>query len=566
MRAVRASLLIVTGLLAFLGALLVPAYVRALDPTVVQRAGAGTLDVLTEAQQQARQDRLGCAELLAQAGLIADVRGAGDTVQSIQRQARSRPTPAVWGSTDSLLQQVLGGGAGGLTNAASVMDVVLPEGQRATALEFLGSLRRVDVFELLKNRRLERTALFPAVPSASGQALDSAILLTGLLIQADAMTPRLRREIEELAAAANRGYDSAPIEMVYLSITSLAKRMTWDQLVAFLRPIPSVTVLRNLTRLITLSPADVSVVFAALTLAPSAEAVDEFLARFPKEGLRDLRFALRAGKGGLSLLLERQEAIHFSAVRQWLGELPVLGGVLGLFASLAARSTFLALLLKYLLWFDGAFCLARAMVLLTPPPAELERPYFLKRSSLFRQQTIGVLAVVLIFAFGEPYLARANQRVEPLPVLRLNQTGTTLQPEVPKPARTMSGNEMSWLALALFFVVQLIVYVFCVIRLGEIKKHTGSSHLKLQLLDNEENLFDSGLYVGLGGTVLQLVLLAFQVGTQNLMVAYASTLFGIAFVSVLKIFHVRRFRRLLLLEMAAQRDAGHAYDASPYST
>ncbi|MCZ7640152.1 MAG: hypothetical protein M5U12_31335 [Verrucomicrobia bacterium] len=562
----RASLLIVTGLLAFLGALLVPAYVRALDPTVVQRAGAGTLDVLTEAQQQARQDRLGCAELLAQAGPIADVRGAGDTVQSIQRQARSRPTPAVWGSTDSLLQQVLGGGAGGLTNAASVMDVVLPEGQRATALEFLGSLRRVDVFELLKNRRLERTALFPAVPSASGQALDSAILLTGLLIQADAMTPRLRREIEELAAAANRGIrqradrdglpehhlagqadDVGPTGGVFAAdpeCDGAAESDAADHVVTG-------------GRFRGVCGADPGPLRGGGGRVPCA---------IPEGRSAGLAVRPQGGQGGLSLLLERQEAIHFSAVRQWLGELPVLGGVLGLFASLAARSTFLALLLKYLLWFDGAFCLARAMVLLTPPPAELERPYFLKRSSLFRQQTIGVLAVVLIFAFGEPYLARANQRVEPLPVLRLNQTGTTLQPEVPKPARTMSGNEMSWLALALFFVVQLIVYVFCVIRLGEIKKHTGSSHLKLQLLDNEENLFDSGLYVGLGGTVLQLVLLAFQVGTQNLMVAYASTLFGIAFVSVLKIFHVRRFRRLLLLEMAAQRDAGHAYDASPYST
>ena len=31
--------------------------------------------------------------------------------------------------------------------------------------------------------------------------------------------------------------------------------------------------------------------------------------------------------------------------------------------------------------------------------------------------------------------------------------------------------------------------------------------LKIDLLDNEENLFDLGLYVGLGGTVLSLILL-----------------------------------------------------------
>jgi hypothetical protein len=34
------------------------------------------------------------------------------------------------------------------------------------------------------------------------------------------------------------------------------------------------------------------------------------------------------------------------------------------------------------------------------------------------------------------------------------------------------------------------------------------------------------------------------------MVAYASTLFGILFVSILKIFHVRPYRRVLLMESA----------------
>ena len=77
---------------------------------------------------------------------------------------------------------------------------------------------------------------------------------------------------------------------------------------------------------------------------------------------------------------------------------------------------------------------------------------------------------------------------------------------------------------------------------------------ELRLLDNEENLFDAGLYVGLAGTVLSLVLLALarDIIEVSLMVAYVSTLFGIAFVSVLKIFHVRPYRRSLLLESSTQ--------------
>ena len=107
------------------------------------------------------------------------------------------------------------------------------------------------------------------------------------------------------------------------------------------------------------------------------------------------------------------------------------------------------------------------------------------------------------------------------------------------------------LALAFFFLVQLVLYGLSLAKLKEIQKQTGSSRLKLRLLDNEENMFDSGLYVGLGGTVLSLVLLTLQMVQIGLMAAYASTLFGIIFVSLLKIFHVRPYRRKLLIETEA---------------
>ena len=77
--------------------------------------------------------------------------------------------------------------------------------------------------------------------------------------------------------------------------------------------------------------------------------------------------------------------------------------------------------------------------------------------------------------------------------------------------------------------------------------------LKLQLLDNEENLFDLGLYVGLGGTVLSLVLLLILDVKQDALIgAYSSTLFGIIFVAVLKIFHVRPYRNQLLVARAKE--------------
>ena len=63
-------------------------------------------------------------------------------------------------------------------------------------------------------------------------------------------------------------------------------------------------------------------------------------------------------------------------------------------------------------------------------------------------------------------------------------------------------NQVTLLVLALFFIVQLVIYSFCLIKLKEIGEQKLSAELKLKLLENEENLFDFGLYVGLGGTLL----------------------------------------------------------------
>lgn len=103
-------------------------------------------------------------------------------------------------------------------------------------------------------------------------------------------------------------------------------------------------------------------------------------------------------------------------------------------------------------------------------------------------------------------------------------------------------------AVALFFVLQLAVYVFSLIRLSAIKRTSATAKLKLQLLENEENLFDLALYIGLAGTVTSLILLTVGIVNASLMAAYASTLFGILFTALIKIFHVRPYKRKLLIE------------------
>ena len=86
-------------------------------------------------------------------------------------------------------------------------------------------------------------------------------------------------------------------------------------------------------------------------------------------------------------------------------------------------------------------------------------------------------------------------------------------------------------------------------RISQVKNEEGlKPSLKLSLLDNEENLFDLGLYVGLGGTVLSLILLLVLDVKQDALIGdYTSTLLGILFVAALKIFVVRPYRNHLLM-------------------
>ena len=70
-------------------------------------------------------------------------------------------------------------------------------------------------------------------------------------------------------------------------------------------------------------------------------------------------------------------------------------------------------------------------------------------------------------------------------------------------------------------------------------------------MENEENLFDSGLYVGMIGTAAALVLQVVGVIQPNLLAAYSSNLFGIICVALVKIRHVRAFKRALIMEAQA---------------
>ena len=102
--------------------------------------------------------------------------------------------------------------------------------------------------------------------------------------------------------------------------------------------------------------------------------------------------------------------------------------------------------------------------------------------------------------------------------------------------------------LGLFAAIQVGMYVICLLKISEIARQGVPAATKLRLMENEENLFDGGLYIGIAGTATALVLQVIGWIDANLLAAYSSNLFGIVCVALVKIRHVRPYKRKLILE------------------
>jgi hypothetical protein len=98
------------------------------------------------------------------------------------------------------------------------------------------------------------------------------------------------------------------------------------------------------------------------------------------------------------------------------------------------------------------------------------------------------------------------------------------------------------------------MYLICLLKIREVARSALHPLLKLKLMENEENLFDGGLYLGIAGTATALVLQVLNIIQPNLLAAYSSNLFGIICVALVKIRHVRPYKRTLILESQVRAD------------
>ncbi len=413
----------------------------------------------------------------------------------------------------------------------SAAETIIGTEKRVSALQALERSRSVSTRELLQTRALKETALIPASSSDSGQPFDAAVILLSLLLEERRVSPAFSNEVFQLAAAANRNGDTLRYEELLVDTLSLAQRLTWDQLQVFFSILPGVENLRLLAASARSAESNFPVIYASARMSRNPDELAKYLIAYPETGLHDLRRALPLGQGAVRELLRRQQRLYTA------------GGALARpFAAFAWVMPRAALFLKWFLFGVAGFLLAAALHYVLPSPArDPLRGFHWARELLF---ACGFLCVILLV--NEPYLAQTNQAGNFPLKIRMPAAGAPgLAQKAAQPKLFM---DKSLLTLLFFFVLQSLLYVACLVKLTEVKRQNLAPTLKLKLLDNEDLLFDAGLYVGFVGTIICLILVSLGIVQQSLMAAYSSTSFGIIFVVVFKVFNLRPYKRRLLLQ------------------
>jgi len=442
-------------------------------------------------------------------------------------------------------------------------EFIVRSDHRTKALELLQASPDPLVQALMHFRSLTNTVLFAPSSSSSGQALDAAVCIFGLLAEAGHLSIGLNNAVLVLATDANRAGNSEPLEHALLDLMSLGQRFNWGQLATFVEQIKDAETLRILSNLVRRGEG-VPVVYSVVCLTGNGAGVVKYLTNFRATGLNDLRWSLGYGAGGVNELLNRNQRLCNSRSCEQVAALMSSGKMFSFALDYAWKEPMLALAGKWTFYLLGGFFVAVALHFARRVPA-LERPlevrgFHLAREFLF---ALGFLLVVLLLS--EPFLSQGSQKMEIPLRLHLPMVGGAV-PAGSTGAHKMFMNQVSLLTLLLFFVLQGLIYLACLVKLAEIRRQRVLPRIKLKLLENEDHLFDAGLYLGFVGTIISLILVSLGLIQFSLMAAYSSTCFGIVFVVVFKIFHLRPARRKLLLEAEAESPqplapAPHTYAA-----
>jgi hypothetical protein len=546
---------LILGLLLLGCGLLVPAHLRAVDIGVLRSAERSGDTLLERGQALLNAQRPGSAQLFVFAARDAHIPGWDRFGVAVTNAITANPDACFWGNdtdTEILFK----------TPAAdSFANFIVRTENREVALKHLRGSNSSAIQELLRTRLLNTTALFPAPASAAGQAYDAAVAECGLLLNGNHLPTSLNDNILALALQANRANGSRPLEESLMDLVSLGQRFNWDQLTAFLADVPDAASLHQLAEVARGADEKLPVLFAAVQLSGAPAAVARYVTKFPKTGLQDLGATLCYGATGIKELAQSGRQIYQPPWRQWLAARNPFGGFYYFAAMRALHRPDFALAAKWLFYLAAGFLFALVPHYLQPAVSPLEQPLQVRGFHLLREFLFALGFLLVVLLLSEPFLAQESQAGDFSLRLQLPTTGSAVPAGIAGIKQTIM-NPTILLTLLVFFVLQALIYISCLVKLAEIRRQQVPARMKLKLLENEDHLFDAGLYLGFVGTIVSLIIASMGLVKFSLMAAYSSTSFGIIFVVIFKIFSLRPARRKILIE-AELADATGTPAAAP---
>ncbi len=522
------------GLLAL--AWLLPVNVKSLNTALLREAGRDTPTVAGFGRDLLELDKPGPAALALEAARKIGDPGAGALGDAFEAFAQKHRDLIPWGGWDVALEPLLvGRNAATPADSQPVLKFMVLQQARDNLRRYLAVSRLPAVQTVLKTAELTTTQRFVPAHRPGGQPLDAVILLTGYLWQTEHLSPSLQRQVRALAENAVQTGQMGELEDFYLDILTLGKRLNWVQLSELLRTTSSLGTVGQFAHLTRVAPEHLPVIYTAALMTRSADSVAHYLIAFGQAGAEHLQLALSYGTGAVEQLVQRQVPVTRGA-----------GPEFELGAAFALRHPEFALVGKYAAFLGGVFLLLRSLD---------RRLFFSVESALrgaFPRMGSGLLAAILtfiFFVFSEPFLLKAAPVSDYKIKLTIPIIGALAGPATTTSITPTTMEYSTIASILIFAAIQVGMYFICLLKISEIARAGVPSPTKLRLMENEENLFDGGLYIGIAGTATALVLQVLHFIDANLLAAYSSNLFGIVCVALVKIRHVRPYKRQLILEI-----------------
>jgi hypothetical protein len=536
----------VLGLLLLLCGWLLPAHLRAIEQPILAQASRNSATLTGRGESLTHIGQYGAGEMMLRAAERAKFSDTNELVSALDTEAKKTPIVKLWGDQPGPARNYFPKNP--KPTDTNFTDFVVREENRTKALDTLTKSKQPAVIVLMQSRDLTNLTTFAPSQAPGGEAFDAAVAITGLLVDQNHVTAGLSMDIENAAKQANLDGKTEALEQILLDVLSLGQRFNWGQLTTFVGKIDGAATLHQQAELARNADDQLPDLFAAVELSGDPKSVAQYLKDFPKTGYHDITAAFPYGSGGVRTLVRSEHRLYASDLRQWAARTEPLASLVAAEADFSSRMPQFALIVKWVLYFIGGFLLAMALHVGRPPASKLEAPLQVRGFHVARELLFALGFLLVVVLVSEPFLAQeAATTVRPFH-LQIPTSGVAIQPGNTN-LKTTFMDKSRLIPMGLFFVLQGLLYISSIVKLAEIRRQRVGPRVKLRLLENEEHLFDAGLYLGFLGTICAFILSSVsQKHSFDLMVAYSSTAFGILFVSVFKIFHLRPTRRKLVME------------------